>query len=101
MKQTFFLLSIMAMGLNSSMLMAATAKNAKQKTICERLYDLAEDNCTEAMCAQQIKDFDDSECVKDGDFYEGLQICASEGEFPDLIEAYNKKHPREKINCDE
>lgn len=78
----------------------ANAKDIERKrkmTTCERLTKQAEENCTESMCEEA--DAQDVECVKDGDFYEGLQICVYDSELPDLIAAYNKKHAGRNLVC--
>ncbi|MEK6628630.1 MAG: hypothetical protein AABY53_08385 [Bdellovibrionota bacterium] len=81
----------------------ANAKMPKKPmTLCEALYEQAEKNCTKYMCEEQTdRTGSPGKCVLDGDFYEGLQICVTEGEFPDLIKEYNKKHPGKNLNCDQ
>ena len=84
----------------------ANARPQSRRAICERLERQANENCIEAMCEQQAEDTagtsaETEECAMDGDFYEGLQICVSESELPDLIRAYNLKNPKKNLNCDD
>ncbi len=72
---------------------------ASEKKVCEKLLAQAEDNCTEAMCEDAARD--GYECVHDGDFMEGFQICVYDGELPALVTAYNTKHPRAKVKCED
>ncbi len=83
-----------------------TATKISRKAVCEKLMKQAEEICAEAMCEQQAENVagtpeEGSECFQDGDFAVGQQICATEDEFPRLIEAYNKKNPKKKLNCDD
>lgn len=78
---------------------------------CDSLYDKAIYNCEVNMCEDWLKDEGTpitkkniDQCLKsgDGDLMEGAQICAIDGgEFEALINAYNLKNPRNKINCDD
>jgi hypothetical protein len=45
------------------------------------------------------EEFGGDECPMDGDFYEGLQICVTEGEFESVLIDYNVKNPRKKVKC--
>ena len=74
-------------------------KTLAQRT-CERLFQQAETECAEAMCGEYTEETGE-ECVQDGDFAEGHQICVTEGAFPSLVEGYNKRNPKKKINCDD
>lgn len=90
---------------------AAFAKNPENQQICESLYDKAIDNCKVSMCEDWVRDEGKpitkknvDECLDnaDGDLMEGAQICAVDGgEFDSLISAYNKKNPKQKINCED
>lgn len=72
-----------------------------QTQICKSLYAQAEDECTQSMCEQYLSDSGETECHKDGDFYEGLQICAGDDVFPNLILDFNKSHQDANLNCDD
>jgi hypothetical protein len=80
---------------------AATKKKSKDQVTCERLYKQAEASCEESMCEGMESDPGFEACPKDGDFYEGLQICIYDNELPELIKAYNKKNPGKNLNCDD
>ncbi len=76
--------------------------DAKSANICEKLIAQAEAICEKAMCDDQFRDEDESrsECIRDGDFYEGKGVCVYDGELPALIEKYNQKHAKNRIGCD-
>ncbi|MFA6236858.1 MAG: hypothetical protein WC635_05975 [Bacteriovorax sp.] len=87
------------------------ASSASNKKICDSLYDKAIYNCEVSMCEDWLKDEGTpntkkniEQCLNsgDGDLMEGAQICAIDGgELESLIKAYNRKNPRNKINCDD
>lgn len=89
----------------------AFAGNSNNRKLCDSLYDKAIYNCEVSMCGDWLKDEGTpitkkniDLCLKnsDGDLMEGAQICAIDGgELEALIEAYNLKNPKNKINCDE
>lgn len=72
-----------------------------QTRICKSLYAQAEETCTQSMCEQYLADSEETECPMDGDFYEGLQICAGDDVFPSLILDFNKSHKGANLNCDD
>ncbi len=72
-----------------------------QTRICKSLYAQAEETCTESICKQYIADSGDTQCPKDGDFFEGLQICVGDDVFPGLILDFNKSHSGNSLNCDD
>lgn len=90
---------------------AAFAKPVDSQKMCESLYDKAIDNCKVSMCEDWVRDEGKpvtkknvEECLDnaDGDLMEGAQICAVDGgEFDSLVNAYNKKNPKNKINCED
>lgn len=67
--------------------------------VCEKLLVEAQASCDEAMCEDAVSE--GYECERDGDFYEGFTICVYDGELPELVKAYNKKHPRAKVSCED
>lgn len=79
------------MSLNSTVPVNETA-------VCESLKNQAEESCTKYMCEEAGVTLE--ECTKDGDFYEGLQVCMDD-EMTALIEAYNKKNPAKQVSCEE
>ena len=87
--------TISLMALFMSLQAFAIEINSEEK-VCKDLLAKAEQSCDEAMC----EEFGD-DCERDGDFYEGFQICVYDGELPDLIKEYNKKHPRTKVTCED
>ena len=85
---------------------AALAQKAKEKIslvgVCEKLIAQANAECGESMCADQTEETGE-DCVMDGDFEQGRQICVSES-MPSMIEQFNKKNKKKlsgkKLNCD-
>jgi len=87
------------------------ANSAASKKICDSLLDKAISNCQVSMCEDWLRDegkpitkenIDDCLTNSDGDLMEGASICAADGgEFDSLVAAYNRKHPKNKINCDD
>ena len=69
--------------------------------MCERFLKQAEDECTEAMDEQCRIENDGVDCEHDGDFHEGLGVCIYDGTLHNLIDGYNKRNPKKKINCDD
>ena len=69
-----------------------------EKTVCENLYSKAEETCTVSMCEEAKQN--GYECEIDGDYQEGLQICAYD-EMPALVEAYNAANPGANLNCED
>ncbi|PIP96022.1 MAG: hypothetical protein COW00_06980 [Bdellovibrio sp. CG12_big_fil_rev_8_21_14_0_65_39_13] len=91
MKQIFITLSFLVISANSFAV--------SEEKICEELTTLAEDNCAQAMCEEV--EAEGYECVRDGDFYEGLGICVYDDELPILIRKYNSKNPTSKVACED
>lgn len=77
---------------------ALISLNGFAKETCKSLQQKADDTCEESICEEAKKD--GYTCEKDGDFYEGHQICAYE-EFQELLKVYNRRHPRAKLACED
>lgn len=71
---------------------------AQATAVCEFLTIQAETACEKSMCEEVVRE--GFECEKDGDFYEGFQICVYE-ELQDLVSAYNKENPKAALTCQE
>lgn len=71
--------------------------SAPRKATCESLQEEADITCEEAMC--EAAEESGEACVKDGDYYEGHQICAYD-EFQALLKKYNSKNSP-KLVCEE
>lgn len=71
---------------------------AKATAVCEFLTVQAETACEKSMCEEVERE--GFECEKDGDFYEGFQVCVHE-ELQDLIASYNKENPKASLSCEE
>ncbi len=76
----------------------ARAKPVSKPVTCESLQIEANESCEISMCAEY--ETGEGKCIKDGDFYEGHQICAYD-EFQMLIESHNRKFPRAQLRCEE
>ena len=98
MKQSIFIILAITFSFQASAKTPAQLKKTKEQIVCEKLNTVAVDNCTEALCDDAIKE--GNECIQDGDFNEGLQVCVSD-ELSSLIKDYNTKHASAKISCDE
>ena len=75
-----------------------TVTQIPEKSVCEKLYEKAEQTCTQSMCEEAEQD--GFQCEIDGDFHEGLQICAYD-EMPELVKSYNAANPDTNLNCDD
>lgn len=71
---------------------------AKATAVCEFLTIQAEITCEKAMCEEVERE--GFTCEKEGDFYEGFQICVEE-ELQDLVRSYNKENPNASLSCKE
>lgn len=89
------LLTIVTVLFLSSPLFAAN----NEEKVCNQLRTQAEESCAQAMCEEV--EAEGYECVRDGDFYEGLGICVYDDELPALIRKYNSKHPTSKVTCED
>jgi len=89
----------------------AFASDDNAQKICDTLLNEAIYNCEVSMCEDWLRDADKpvtqkniEKCLKsgDGDLLEGAQICAYDGgELQSLVDAYNLKHPKNKISCND
>jgi len=96
MKKAFLMMMIFGVGLQAQ---TSIFTNPKEAKVCEALYEQAEENCAEYMCEEaEAEGYD---CIRDGDFQVGLQICVSEGEFESLIEEHNKKNSSNAVACEQ
>ena len=74
-----------------------------EQVICEKLSDQADSDCANLMCGNMIQsdDFSSiSECVSAPDYAEAAQGTC-EKILPNLIEQFNKRHPRQTVACEQ
>lgn len=104
MKKTLLLTTIVLLSFQTYAAKSKVKKDSRT-IVCEQLIQQAEDICTESMCAEQEQfaienGIEQDQCVMDGDFNEGKQICVYDGELPELIKNYNKSTGK-NLNCDD
>jgi len=81
------------------LIISANSFATSEQVICDSLIEQAEENCAKAMC--EVVEAEGYECVRDGDFYEGLGICVYDDELPLLIRDFNSKNPLSKVTCED
>lgn len=92
---------LIAQTLTFGLAQAQTASKSEQRT-CERLLKQAEAECDQIMCDDLLVDAEDGAvCERDGDFAEGFQICVYDDVLLNLVDGYNKRHPKKQVNCDD
>jgi hypothetical protein len=71
--------------------------------ICQKLVQLAEDDCVSLMCDEGIEngDFEDiSDCVGASDYAEAAQATC-EDTLSSRVDEYNHAHPKANLTCEE
>jgi hypothetical protein len=89
---------VVLMALSVVSFQAEARMSSGEQAVCKKLTAKAERDCEETMCEDAGMSV--YNCEKDGDFYEGFQICVDE-ELNVLIDAHNKKNPSRKVKCEE
>jgi hypothetical protein len=89
----------------SSSAFAGNASKAVNDKVCAQFEDQAADECAHQMCDEGIengdwKDLDD--CTSASDYAEAAQgACEENDTVEQLVKEYNKKHPTQKVRCEE